>query len=102
MDDDDLLPNDGTYFFPREPKDQVLARKKEKAQTLEGLTVIQDLLKRWNDKIAYYTSVKSISEEVKRDPAAFMHEIAGNAVIVEILEAEKEYIEELISNYGPK
>lgn len=100
--DEDLMPNDGTYYFPREPQDQVLARKKEKAQTLEGLTVLQDLLKRWEDKITYYSSVKSITEEVKRDPAAFMHEVAGNAVIVEILEAEKEYITELISNYGPK
>lgn len=102
MEEDDMMPNDGTYFFPREPKDQVLSRKKEKAQTLEGLTVIQDLLKRWSEKIAYYESIRAIPEEVKLNETQFMHTVAGHAVVLEILETEKEYIEELISNYGPK
>lgn len=96
------MPNDGTYFFPREPQDQIIARKKEKAQTLEGLHILHDLLKRWEEKITFYSSVKAISEEVKTNPAEFMHMVAGNAVIVEILEAEREYIRELIADYGPK
>ena len=98
--DEDLMPNDGTFFFPREPKDQVLGRKKEKAQTLESLSILKDLLARWNEKIAFYESVKAIPEEVKLDPEKFMLAVAGNTVIVEILEAEKEYIEGLVGMYN--
>ena len=97
--DDDLMPNDGTFYFPREPQDQVIARKKEKAQILESLSVLQELLARWNEKIAFYESVKSIPEEVKLDPKKFMVTIDAHSVIVEIFEAEREYIESLISSY---
>jgi hypothetical protein len=55
---------------------------------------------RLQDKIAFYESVKSIPEEVKLDPVKFMYVVAGNAVIVEVLEAEKEYIESLLSSHG--
>lgn len=102
MDFDDLMPNDSTYFIPREPKEQRLARKQEKAQTLEGLTILQDLLRRWDEKISFYDSVRSIPDEIRVDKEKFAILSGIHSGIVESLEAEKEYIEELISNYGPK
>lgn len=96
--EDDVYPNNGEFVagVPREPIEQALSRKKEKAQAAEFSTVLQDLLSRWEDKIKFYESVRAIPEEVKLKPEEFMQAVTLNAVIVEILEAEKEYIESII------
>ena len=97
---DDLYPNDGQFFggVPLEPIDQAIERKQEKAKSLEKENILQDLLERWQEKIKFYESVRAIPEEVKLDPETFMRAVSANAVIVEVLEAELQYIESLIVN----
>lgn len=96
MESDDVMPNDGTYFFPREPKDQAIARKKENAQAIEKENVLKDLLERWEEKIKFYSSTTSFSDEVKLDPEKLARLVIAYAEVTTVLEAEREYVQSLI------
>lgn len=96
MQDDDVYINDGSnYFLPREPQEQQIDRKREQAQATEQEAILQDLIDRWDERINFYESVKAIPDEVKLDPEAFMKIVTVNSEIVDILKAEKEYIESI-------
>lgn len=100
MIDDDIMPNDG-YFVPREPLEQRIARKKEKAKTLEGLNILKDVVERLQQRIDFYNSVDSIPDEVKTDPAKFMHLYSAYKLTRDTLISEKEIIESLIDANAP-
>jgi hypothetical protein len=52
MQEDSMYPNDGTYFgVPVEPEDQIIARKEEKAATLEAKKEIDKAIVRLSDRI---------------------------------------------------
>lgn len=99
--DDDLMPNDGTYFFPREPADQIIGRKKEKAKTLEALTVLQELLDRLDKRIEFYASVDAMPDDVKTDAIKFMNMHNANQMVRDNLRSEKEWIEGLLDIHAP-
>jgi hypothetical protein len=96
MQDEDLYPNDSSYFLPREPADQVRARSKEKAKALQGLAVLRDMIKRFDERIAFYESVSSIPNEVRDDPQKFLIMHNSNTMSADNLRQEKEYIESLL------
>jgi hypothetical protein len=52
MQPDDMYPNDSSYFLPREPAEQSISRKREKAHTLESLAVLKDILSHLEKRIA--------------------------------------------------
>lgn len=95
--DDDLYPNDGSYFLPREPKEQKIARRKEQAQTLESISVLEDLVKSLDAKIDFYENITSIPDEVRLNPSEFLIMHNTHTLMAKNLRAEKENIEELIS-----
>ena len=98
MQNDDLMPNDGTYFggVPLEPPEQAIARKKERAQAIEKDNILKDLLERWEEKIKFYNSTASFSDEVKLNPELLSKLVIAYAEVTSVLEAEKEYIQSLI------
>ena len=96
MEEDDVLPNDGTYFFPREPRDQSIARKKERAQTLADLNILKEIVEHLDLRVAFYSSIDAIPVEVKTDPTKFMNMTISNQMTRDNLRAEKEYIESII------
>ncbi len=98
---DDLYPNDSSYFIPREPADQSVGRQKEKAKTLESKSILEDMVKRLEDKIAFYYSVESIDDDVKTKPDEFMHLYSAYKLVRDILISEKEYIEGLLDDHAP-
>lgn len=95
MNDDDVYINDGTYFLPREPKEQKIDRTRERAQTTEQRKILEELINRWEERIEFYESVHAIPDEVKLNPELFMKVVTVNKEIVDILLAEKQYIESL-------
>lgn len=99
MQDDDVLPNDGTYFFPREPQEQILGRKKEKAQTLEGINELKAILERLDNQVAFFDSLSSIPDEVRLDPEKFLIMHNTHTQVAEILRSEREYIADLVSTH---
>jgi len=99
--EDDLLPNESSYYLPREPRNQRINRAKEHANTLESVGVLKTLLERWDKKIAFYESVWSIPNEVKLIPEELTRVLNINLMIAENLKVEKEFIESLIETQAP-
>lgn len=97
--DDDVMPNDGSYFSFREPVEQVVERKKERAKTLEYINTLQEIIDRLNERISFYESVKSIPDEVKLNPEELIRVLNANALTAENLTNEKVHLESLISTY---
>ncbi len=101
MEDDDLYPNDSTYWFPREPKDQSIGRKVEKAKTLEGLAELKVVIAHLDEKIDFFERHSNIPDSVRTDPKAFLIMSNSYTMTAENLRAEKEYIESLLSEHAP-
>ena len=70
MENDDVMPNDGTYFA--KPKEQVLSRKKEQAKVLQGLDMLKDMIERLDERIEFYNKTTSIPDTVRTDKEQFM------------------------------
>ena len=101
MQDDDLVPNDGTYFLPREPVEQAVARKKERAQALEALTVIEGLIKHFDERIEFRDRLDSINPLVDKDPLAHKNACTVNALLKLALIEEKGLLLELLEVHAP-
>lgn len=101
MQEDNVMPNDGTFFYGKEPVDQVIGRKKEKAQTLEAMNVLKDLVARLEARIQFFESVTSIPDAVRTKPQEFLIMHNTHTLTAKSLQAEKEYIEQLLSDYAP-
>lgn len=98
---DDVLPNDGTYFFPREPADQAVGRKKEKAKTLEGLAILKVIVAHLEEKIEFFEKHSSIPNEVRTSPKKFVIMSNSYTMTASNLRDEKEYIESLLDTHAP-
>ena len=99
--DDDLYQNDGSYFLPREPVEQTVARKKEKAQALEALTVIEGLIKHFDERIEFRGKLESIKPDLTKDPAMHQKVCEVNDMIKLALTEEKELLLELLEIHAP-
>ena len=99
---DDMYPNDSSYFDPfSEPTEQRIARSKEKAQTLEAVSVLEDLLERLDKRIEFYNSVEAVDESVLDEPERFMHWIAANKQTRVNLISEREWMQSLLDTHKP-
>lgn len=96
MQPDDVYQNDGTYFLPREPEEQIIARKKEKAKTLEALKVIDGVIEHFNERIAYLSNIDSITEDLETDPLSHQKAFHVKKLLKQALEEEKSLLEELV------
>ena len=99
---DDLYPNDSSYYNFSEPVEQTVARKKKKAQTLEALHILKELLGRLDKQVSFLGSVDAMPDQLKTDPTNFLNMHNAHQIARDILRAEKEYIEGLISDYHGK
>lgn len=93
---DDLYPNSSEYFLPREPEEQIIDRKKERAQTLESEIILNDLIDHLDKRAEFYNSLTSIPDEVRLDPKEFLIMHNTHTLLAKILVSEKEYIEGLL------
>lgn len=98
---DDVYPNDGSYYLPREPKDQRIGRKKEQAKALEKQDILSELIQRLDNRISFYASVDSIPADVKADPEAFLIMHNANEQTRNNLSDEREYIVSLLDTHAP-
>lgn len=101
--EDDIMPNDGTYFgIPSEPLDQSIGRKKEKAQTLEALSVIESVIQHFTERIAFRDSLEAIKPDLTKDPALHQKICEANELLKMALMEEKQMLEELLEMHGPR
>lgn len=96
---DDLYPNDSSYFIPREPLEQELERKKEQAIVLEGMDFLKDMVERLQQRIDYFEKNSSIPDDVRTDTTAFMVLHNTHSMMAETLSAEKEMLQSVIDSY---
>lgn len=98
MNDDNLYPTSSQFL--QEPADQRKERKDTEAHIGEFMPLIKDIIARLNERIAFYDSVSSISDEVKTKPDEFMHVVVSNELTKNNLIIEKEFLENLIEDFN--
>ena len=95
--DDNVLPNDSTYFQPfQEPAEQIIERKKESAKVLAIQNALKEHIKRLQERIEFYDKVTSVHDAVRTSKEEFMVVHNTYALMAQTLMAEKEYLEGLI------
>lgn len=99
---DDVYPSDGTYISgsKKEPPEQDVERKKEKARTLESLPLLKEIIQRLEERIEFYGSVDAMPKELKTSPTKFMNMHNTNELVRENLKMEKEYLQDLIDTHA--
>lgn len=102
MQDDNVMPNSGDYFSLREPPEQELERKKERAKILEELPKIEMVVKHLDKRIKSLDKLSSIKVDISEDPALFQKAHEVNRLLKGVLEEEKTQLEDLIDTYKPK
>lgn len=98
MNEENLYPNDSSYFLPREPEDQSVDRKKERANTLEVIGELRKMVDRLQQRIEFYEKTTNIPEDVRTDPQQFLIVHNSYTLTAQTLRSEKEYLEGLIGN----
>lgn len=96
---DELYPNDGSYYQPTEPAEQIQERKEEKGKVKEGIRLLEDVIERFEERIRFYDSVNSVPGEFRIDPAEFMHRVEANDLTKQNLIVEKTWLEGLRDTY---
>lgn len=99
MDSDNVYPNNGEYFIPREPQEMRVERQKEKAKVLEAKKLSEEILDRYDDRIAFYDSVDSIDASIRSNEEKFLRAWVVNREVKSILQAERDWLEGLIEPY---
>lgn len=101
MQEDDVMPNDGTFMggVPLEPREQVIERKKERAQTLEAAKISQAILEHFKERIAYRDTLNAIRPDLTKSPEMHQKVCEVNAMLKLALEEERSLLEELLSMY---
>ena len=94
--EDNLMPGDNTYAPLREPVEQEIERKKEKADTLQALPILEDLLNRIEDKVKFYQDVRNIDDGIRLDPKTFLIAHNTNAGLAHGWQQELNWIQEII------
>lgn len=99
--DDDLMPSDNSWRggVPREPMDQITARKKEQAKTLEATSVLEAIITHFEKRIAYRNTLDAIMPDLSRSPELHQKACEVNGMLKLALIEEKQLLEDLISTY---
>lgn len=97
---DNMYPSDGEAFLPfKEPKEQILERQAEAAKVKQALKLSEDIITRYEERIGFYDSVGSIAADLRSDSEKFLRAWLVNREVKQILEVEKEWLEDLVQTY---
>ena len=88
---DNVYPRNGEFFHPSQ--DAVKEETKRKSETAYELPNIKEALERLNERKAFFESVYSIPDDVKKNPEAFMHLYTAHELVASILAQEIETLE---------
>lgn len=101
MNDDDLMPSEGTFFggVPREPVDQVIDRKRERAETLQSEVEIKRVVEHLEERIQERDRISTIGVDITEDPELHHKRCLVNAMIAKELIKEKQLLEGLLQTH---
>ena len=90
----DDYPSDGeqfSYFLPTEPESQTKERKANKAAAQANKKLIDSVVNRLTERIAFYTTLHAIPDRVLKHETEFRIAVAANKQTVANLEIELNY-----------
>jgi len=96
--DDNLYPRSSASLLAP-PSEQTLEKEKEANQVQANAPVIRDIITRLDERIAFYSSIDSVPADSITNPDTFMHVVASNKLTRDNLQAEKDFLEELLNTY---
>lgn len=98
---DNVMPNDGSsFYFPAEPQEQIISRKKEQAGLLEALKVTELMVQHFEERIAFRDTLGSIKVDVRTDPAMHQKMCEVNELLKLSLEEELGLLKDLLETYA--
>lgn len=102
MDPDDLLPNDSTFLggVPPEPKEQTIAREKEKAATLQVIDGLKQAIIHFDERIAYRDTIGALNVNLLEEPELHQKKCEVNDMLKMALIEEKQLLEELLQAHS--
>lgn len=95
----DMYPHDSTYYKLDTPEDQKVADRKTEGKVRAGLEIIEDIIKHFEERIAFYDTITAIPDEVIANPDELMVYVAGNKLTKQNLTQEKEWLTALRDQY---
>lgn len=96
MNNFDLIPNEGELFAPHVPTEQRVAENQEKANTMQSLPVIDDVIE-WLEKQA--TQALSIENIDLESSLSVEIQIKANQEVARLLRAKKGAVQALKNTY---
>ena len=82
-----------SYFdHTAEPADQKKQRIEEEMKVNEGIQLLEDMIKRWDERITFYDSLDSIDVDPTTHPEEHLRQVIANKQTRNNLIQEKEYL----------
>lgn len=95
----DDLGNTESPYFASEPAEQVQERKEEKAKVMKGIAMLEEIIERFEKRIAFYDTLNSIDVDASTHPEEHLRIVIANKQTSQNLTEEKEWIENLRDTY---
>lgn len=96
------MPTNGDYFSLREPVEQILERRSEKAKIVQELPLVKKAIAHLETRIKERDSIEAISVDIAEDAELFQKCYEVNRLLKQALIEEKELLEDLVKEYGPR
>lgn len=82
---------ESSYWVVEEPQDQKTARLNEENKLRAGRAVIDDILKRLQERIDYYSSIDSVEVDAVTEPEEHLRIVIANKQTLFNLRNERDY-----------
>lgn len=90
---DELGNTETSYFDPHaEPEEQKKERQEEQGKVQEGIRLLEDMIARYDERIAFYDSIDSIKVDIKTKPEEHLRAVLANKQTKTDLIREMEYL----------
>lgn len=93
--EDNAYPNDGRFFSPFAEVDVMDSETK---QAEANADVLKELVGYFDERIEFYGSVDSVSDESQKNPEVFMHIISSNKLTRNNLIQIRNYVSTLLES----
>lgn len=96
---DDMGNVESNYFQLGEPASAKLARISERAKVRGGEKLLNELIERWEEKVAFYASVDSVEIDVEASPETHLKMLYAHRFARDVIKAELDYLIHLKEQY---
>lgn len=99
--DSDFMPNkkNTDYYQPFDDTEKKREQSKERAEVITHLSVLEEIIARFDERIAFYDSLNSIEDDVVADQVLLAQTVHANKLTAQNLTAERDAIKTLINDH---